>query len=313
MRASPARACCSKSCTSAAWRCPRLAPACTRAMACCSRGTPSRSRRGRPKLARGNAPQPAAERLCAHDLQRVRQRRKSSSSIMAAWDACVQPTLTPSSERLPIWCRGRRLDQARQHGAVSPSPSTRRANVFASCSTACSPRRRVIPSTSRPRWRPRCSIGASVTSCAKFCSIRFKWRRVSQRLAKAHVPIEEFPQTVPNLTAATQQPVRSDPVPPAGALPRRRHAAWRSAAPSSLESSRGWRLDKLKQAAQDRRAGRAVRWRAWPPCAGKGSPVTICFAPGLFDDDADDKQASDERYRRELGAHIYACTGIWPR
>jgi Phage Terminase len=37
--------------------------------------------------------------------------------------------------------------------------------------------------------------------------------------------------------------------------------------------------------------------------------------PGRFDDDADaeDKRASDERYRRELGAHIYACTGIWPR
>ena len=31
----------------------------------------------------------------------------------------------------------------------------------------------------------------------------FQMAAVSQRLAKAHVPIEEFPQTVPNLTAAT--------------------------------------------------------------------------------------------------------------
>ena len=49
----------------------------------------------------------------------------------------------------------------------------------------------------------RCSSGDSVLSCAKFYSIHFKWRRWSQRLAKAHVPIEEYPQSVPNLTAAT--------------------------------------------------------------------------------------------------------------
>ena len=45
--ASRARACCLRNCISGAWRCPRLAPRCTRATACCSRGTPSRSRRGR--------------------------------------------------------------------------------------------------------------------------------------------------------------------------------------------------------------------------------------------------------------------------
>ena len=46
---------------------------------------------------------------------------------------------------------------------------------------------------------------------------------------------------------------------------------------------------------------------------GQGKPGYDLFAPGLFDDDAEDRQAGDERYRRELGAHIYACTGIWPR
>ena len=47
--------------------------------------------------------------------------------------------------------------------------------------------------------------------------------------------------------------------------------------------------------------------------AWAGKPGYDLFAPGLFDDDAEDRQAGDERYRRELGAHIYACTGIWPR
>ena len=46
---------------------------------------------------------------------------------------------------------------------------------------------------------------------------------------------------------------------------------------------------------------------------GQGKPGYDLFAPGLFDDDAEDRQAGDERYRRELGAHIYASTGIWPR
>ena len=40
---------------------------------------------------------------------------------------------------------------------------------------------------------------------------------------------------------------------------------------------------------------------------GQGKPGYDLSAPGLYDDNA------DERYRRELGAHIHACTGIWPR
>jgi hypothetical protein len=80
------------------------------------------------------------------------------------------------------------------------------------------------------------------------------------------------------------------------------------------ESSRGWKLDKLKQhhhidvvVALSMAALAAVR--------GQEKPGYDLFAPGLIDDDtdSDDRQAGDERYRRELGAHIYACTGILPR
>ena len=56
----------------------------------------------------------------------------------------------------------------------------------------------------------------------------------------------------------------------------------------------------------------ALSMAALAAVRGQGKPGYDLFAPGLYDDNADDKQ-EDERYRRELGAHIYACTGIWPR
>ena len=81
-----------------------------------------------------------------------------------------------------------------------------------------------------------------------------------------------------------------------------------------VESSRGWKLDKLKQQHQIDVVV-ALSMAALAAVRGQEQPGYDLFAPGLFDDDTDaeDRQASDERYRRELGAHIYACTGIWPR
>jgi phage terminase large subunit-like protein len=75
----------------------------------------------------------------------------------------------------------------------------------------------------------------------------FQMVAVAQRLARAGgVRIEEFPQTVPNLTAATQNlydliSSRSIVLYPA---PDMRLAISRAI---MHESSRGWRLDKLKQ------------------------------------------------------------------
>ena len=159
----------------------------------------------------------------------------------------------------------------------------------------------------------RCSIGAQRFLLRQVLFDPFQMAAVAQRLAKAHVPIEEYPQTVPNLTAATQQPVRPDPARAVRALSRRCHAAWRSRARSSSRAARGWRLDKLKQQHKIDVVV-ALCMACLAAVRGQGKPGYDLFAPGLFDDDdAEDKQAGDERYRRELGAHIYACTGIWPR
>ena len=71
---------------------------------------------------------------------------------MAAWDSCVQPSLVPSSERLPIYV-GVDASTSVTAPRLSLSPLIRRRRWCAWCSTASSPPRRVIPSTSRLRSR----------------------------------------------------------------------------------------------------------------------------------------------------------------
>ena len=68
----------------------------------------------------------------------------------------------------------------------------------------------------------------------------------SNELAKAHVPIEEYPQSIPNLTAATSN--LFDLIQSRG-IALYPDAAMRLAVSHAIiaESSRGWRLDKLKQ------------------------------------------------------------------
>jgi len=105
---------------------------------------------------------------------------------------------------------------------------------------------------------------------------------VSQRLAKAHVPIEEYPQSVPNLTAATQNlfdliQSRSLVLYPDAAM---RLAASRAVI---VESSRGWRLDKLKQAHKIDIIV-ALSMAALAAVRGREKPGYDLFAPGLFDD-----------------------------
>jgi hypothetical protein len=129
--------------------------------------------------------------------------------------------------------------------------------------------------------------------------------------SSSNVPIEEYPQTVPNLTAATSN--LFDLIQSRG-IALYSDAAMRLAVSRAIivESSRGWRLDKLKQQHKIDVVV-ALSMACLAAVRGHGKPGYDLFAPGLFDDDAEDRQAGDERYRRELGAHIYACTGIWPR
>jgi phage terminase large subunit-like protein len=74
----------------------------------------------------------------------------------------------------------------------------------------------------------------------------YQMAAVSQRLAQDGIPIEEYPMTVPNLTAATSN--LFDLI-SARQLVLYPDAAMRLAISHAIivESARGWRLDKLKQ------------------------------------------------------------------
>ena len=74
----------------------------------------------------------------------------------------------------------------------------------------------------------------------------FQMVSVAQRLQKAHVPVEEFPQSIPNLTASTSN--LFDLI-QARTLVLYPDAGMRLAVSRAIvtESSRGWKIDKLKQ------------------------------------------------------------------
>ena len=94
---------------------------------------------------------------------------------MSAWDACVQPTLTPTLERLPVYV-GIDASTKRDSTALVAVSFDKKIHVFVLSPIASSYRRPVIPSTSRRQSRRRCSTGVSDTSCDKFCLTRSRWR-----------------------------------------------------------------------------------------------------------------------------------------
>jgi putative transposase len=108
----------------------------------------------------------------------------------------------------------------------------------------------------------------------------FQMAAVSQRLAKAHVPIEEYPQTVPNLTAATSN--LFDLIQSRG-IALYPDAAMRLAVSRAIivESSRGWRLDKLKQQHKIDVVV-ALSMACLAAVRGQGKPGYDLFAPGLY-------------------------------
>jgi phage terminase large subunit-like protein len=134
---------------------------------------------------------------------------------------------------------------------------------------------------------------------------------VAQRLAKAHVPIEEYPQTVPNLTAATQNlfdliQARSLALYPDAQM---RLAVSRAVI---VESSRGWRLDKLKQAHKIDVVV-ALSMACLAAIRGAAEPSYDLWA--CFPDEESTSLASDQQYRNELAAQVFAASGgrFYPR
>ena len=225
---------------------------------------------------------------------------------MSAWDQCVQPSLTPTLERIPIY--------------VGVDASTKRDST-ALVAVTFDKKTQMVRLVQHRVFTPapgdpinfEQTVEATIIDWRKRFVLRAIWydpyqmQASAQRLAKAGMPIEEYPQTRPQLDGGDEQLIRSNPKPkPLLLYPDAAHAVGGDLVRSSSRSSRGWRLDKLKQQHKIDVVV-ALSMACLAAVRGQGKPGYDLFAPGLYDDNA------DEHYRRELGAHIYACTGIWPR
>jgi phage terminase large subunit-like protein len=255
---------------------------------------------------------------------------------MAAWDACVRPELGPTTERLPVW--------------VGVDASTKRDST-ALVAVAFDKKTQVVRLVQHRVFTPgpgdpidfEATVEATVLDWRKRYHLRKVWFdpfqmvSVAQRLAKAHVPVEEFAQTVPNLTVATSNlfdliQARSLALYPDADM---RLAASRAVI---VESSRGWRLDKLKQqhkidvvVALSMACLAAVRGQAepaydlWAAFPDEETDPVVARLFGREPSRAEqahaephheaNKEARDQAYRNELAARIFQLSGglHWPR
>jgi len=171
---------------------------------------------------------------------------ESSFVDLDAWDQCVVPSLTPCSDRVPVWigvdASTKRDSTALVAVTFEPKSSIVRLAqhaVFTPAPDDPIDFEQTVEKQLRD-WAKRYLIGAVYFD-------PFQLVATMQKLNRGLVPgITEFPQTVPNLTAATTN---------LHDLIRERRlalypdAAMRLAVSRAIivESSRGWRLDKLKQ------------------------------------------------------------------
>ena len=172
---------------------------------------------------------------------------ESSFVDMSAWDAGVLPSLTPVLEdyQLPVWAG---VDASVKRDAT--------ALVLCAYDKKAKCVRLVQHKVFTPTPGDPIDFEATVEATLLDWSNRFRLRKVyfdpfqmvavAQRLEKQFIKIEPFAQTVPNLTEATSNlfdliQSRSIVLYPDAAM---RLAVSRAV---THESSRGWRLDKLKQ------------------------------------------------------------------
>jgi hypothetical protein len=164
---------------------------------------------------------------------------------MAAWDACVQPELTPCFKCVPIFAG---VDASTKRDctalvAVTIDQKSGRAQLVQHEIFTPTPGNPINFEMTIERvlldWQRRYLVRKILFDPSQMVSS-------AQRLAKAGLPIEEYAQTVPNLTVATTNLF--------DLIQERRlvlypSASMRLAASRTIlvESGRGWRLDKMKQ------------------------------------------------------------------
>jgi phage terminase large subunit-like protein len=244
---------------------------------------------------------------------------ESSFIDMSAWGACVQPSLTPSMERVPVWI-GVDASVKRDSTALVAVTYDKKAQVVRLVQ-----HRVFTPSAGDPINFEQ-SVEQTLLEWYRRYSVRKIWfdpyqmQASAQRLTKQHLPLEEYPQTIPNLTAATSN--LFDLI-QARTLALYPDAGMRLAVSRAIvtESSRGWKLDKTKQhhhidviVALSMACLAAVRGQSEPFYPSVHSPEWEAAWCGGHDLDATPegkKAQGDRNYQNQLRQHIFATTGQW--
>ena len=254
------------------------------------------------------------ERPSAYQRQVLNEFAAAESQFvnMTDWDACVQPTLAPLQQdrKTNIW--------------IGVDASVKRDST-ALVAVTYDTKTKVVRLVQHKVFTPTPGDPidfAQIESTLFDWSKRFRVRKIwfdpfqmvgtAQRLEKAHIAIEPYAQTLPNLTAVTSNlfdliQSRSLILYPDSAM---RLAVSRAII---VKSSRGWRLDKMKQS---HKIDVVVALSMACLAAIRGqSESSYSLWGGAFDEDADpnEQEAIDQQYRNQLAAHIYNCTGVYPR
>jgi phage terminase large subunit-like protein len=226
---------------------------------------------------------------------------------LSSWDQCIIPDLLPLREdkSLSVWI-GVDASVKRDSTALvccaysKPSKCVRLIGhrVFQPSATDVIDFEGTVEKTIL-EWRDRFQLRKVYTD-------PFQMVSVAQRLAKQCVKIEEYPQTIQNLTAATSN--LFDLI-SARQLILYPDAAMRLAVSRAIivESSRGWRLDKLKQA---HKIDLVVALSMAALAAVRGqSESSYDSSLGWVNGDTDEETAARQWQEMRMAAHIARYAG----
>jgi phage terminase large subunit-like protein len=189
------------------------------------------------------------ERPSAYQRQVLNEFAASSSQFvdMSAWDACVQPSLgvLPYSREHYIWV-GVDASTKRDSTAICACTYDRKTNTVRLAN------HRIFTPTATSPINFEDTVERTLLEWHQHYRVRqirfdpYQLVSVAQRLAKAGLPIEEYPQSIPNLTAAASNLFDLISQRQLALYP---DSAMRLAVSRAIvgESSRGFKLDKAKQ------------------------------------------------------------------
>jgi phage terminase large subunit-like protein len=228
---------------------------------------------------------------------------------LGSWDQCVMPDLLPlrQDRELSVW--------------IGVDASVRRdstALVLCSYDKQAKCVRLIAHKTFTPSPNDPIDFEATVERTVLDWDEKFLLRKclfdpfqlvsVMQRLQRAGVPVEEFPQTVPNLTAATSNLFDLISARQLILYPDQQMRLAVSRA-IMIESSRGFRLAKDKQQHKIDVIV-ALSMAALAAVKGQGessypSDLSWVSGPSLADPDAEEKRRAEQFLNARMAQHIY--------